>query len=187
MTHLCRRAQTHLHDCFSVRRVKCDEGKPGCLRCSSTGRKCDGYMLANQDKVENSASPASIVRAPSSNIHGSVKECRSFHFFCDRTLPQLSGFYGCEFWDRLVLQATHCEPAIRHGIIALGALHERFENDDNPILRSGSQQDPADFALQQYNLAIKYLIDPFSHKKVQPVDLCLTLCILFTCFEVRYS
>ncbi|KAL2807765.1 hypothetical protein BJX63DRAFT_60948 [Aspergillus granulosus] len=26
-----------------IRRVKCDEGKPSCSRCVSTGRKCDGY------------------------------------------------------------------------------------------------------------------------------------------------
>ncbi|KAH3001521.1 hypothetical protein KXV73_001875, partial [Aspergillus fumigatus] len=26
-----------------VRRVKCDEEKPTCCRCRSTGRKCDGY------------------------------------------------------------------------------------------------------------------------------------------------
>ncbi|KAI2606693.1 hypothetical protein GGR54DRAFT_652275 [Hypoxylon sp. NC1633] len=27
----------------SIRRVKCDETKPACTRCTSTGRKCDGY------------------------------------------------------------------------------------------------------------------------------------------------
>ncbi|KAI1381963.1 hypothetical protein F4677DRAFT_439768 [Hypoxylon crocopeplum] len=26
-----------------IRRVKCDETKPACTRCTSTGRKCDGY------------------------------------------------------------------------------------------------------------------------------------------------
>lgn len=26
-----------------IRRVKCDETKPNCKRCTSTGRKCDGY------------------------------------------------------------------------------------------------------------------------------------------------
>lgn len=27
-----------------IRKVKCDEAKPYCLRCSKTGRKCDGYL-----------------------------------------------------------------------------------------------------------------------------------------------
>ncbi|KAI1106630.1 hypothetical protein F4804DRAFT_347583 [Jackrogersella minutella] len=29
-----------------IRRVKCDETKPACTRCTSTGRKCDGYVGA---------------------------------------------------------------------------------------------------------------------------------------------
>lgn len=28
---------------YRIRRVKCDEQKPACLRCTSTGRTCDGY------------------------------------------------------------------------------------------------------------------------------------------------
>ncbi|CAK7220559.1 hypothetical protein SEUCBS140593_004274 [Sporothrix eucalyptigena] len=27
-----------------IRKVKCDEAKPYCLRCTKTGRKCDGYL-----------------------------------------------------------------------------------------------------------------------------------------------
>ncbi|KAH8753266.1 hypothetical protein F5883DRAFT_574867 [Diaporthe sp. PMI_573] len=30
------------HTC-KIRRVKCDEGWPGCQRCLSTRRTCDGY------------------------------------------------------------------------------------------------------------------------------------------------
>ncbi|KAK8112321.1 uncharacterized protein PG998_008778 [Apiospora kogelbergensis] len=26
-----------------IRRIKCDEARPSCLKCTSTGRKCDGY------------------------------------------------------------------------------------------------------------------------------------------------
>src|SRR5206468_3020953 len=28
-----------------TRKVKCDEGRPACLRCVTTGRVCDGYGL----------------------------------------------------------------------------------------------------------------------------------------------
>ncbi|OAQ97218.1 hypothetical protein LLEC1_04784 [Akanthomyces lecanii] len=33
----------HALESQRIRRVKCDEEKPACSRCSSTGRKCDGY------------------------------------------------------------------------------------------------------------------------------------------------
>src|SRR5436190_22051754 len=31
-----------------IRRVKCDEAKPWCMRCMGTGRKCDGYAVQEQ-------------------------------------------------------------------------------------------------------------------------------------------
>ncbi|KAI1384916.1 uncharacterized protein F4822DRAFT_416684 [Hypoxylon trugodes] len=43
-----------------IRRVKCDETKPSCTRCESTGRKCDGYGGA--------APPRQRKRAPQSSV-----------------------------------------------------------------------------------------------------------------------
>jgi hypothetical protein len=102
------------------------------------------------------------------------------------TVPQLSGMYEEVFWKRMVLQATHHEPAIKHAIIALGSLHERFLTYDGLISRSHPKLYYDDFALQQYNLSIKSLIEPFSQKKPQSVDVCLISCILFSCFEVGF-
>ncbi|KAK0295430.1 hypothetical protein LTS00_006061 [Friedmanniomyces endolithicus] len=42
-----------------------------------------------------------------------------------------AGQYGCQmrftFWSRLVLQIVHAEPAIKHAVLALGALHQYLE------------------------------------------------------------
>ncbi|KAI0148008.1 hypothetical protein F4776DRAFT_293875 [Hypoxylon sp. NC0597] len=43
-----------------IRRVKCDETKPACTRCTSTGRKCDGYegnAPPRQKKAPSSPGP----------------------------------------------------------------------------------------------------------------------------------
>ncbi|OAL24121.1 hypothetical protein AYO20_10733 [Fonsecaea nubica] len=42
-----------------VRRKKCDEEKPFCRRCTSTGRKCDGYVsqTADQPSTSEESSP----------------------------------------------------------------------------------------------------------------------------------
>ncbi|KAF2176198.1 hypothetical protein K469DRAFT_36275 [Zopfia rhizophila CBS 207.26] len=45
-----------------IRRIKCDEAKPSCHKCTSTGRKCDGYM-PNQPDVSNAGLHAPIVQA----------------------------------------------------------------------------------------------------------------------------
>ena len=73
------------------------------------------------------------------------------------------------------------EPIIKHAILALGSLHERFVNGDksvvNPIWRKGE----GGFALSQYNKAIQKLIQP---QEPQAVDVCLIACMLFSAFEV---
>jgi hypothetical protein len=149
------------------------------VKCTSTGRKCDGYETPVQE------GPSGIViRSPSTGILGSPKERRSFYFFLERTAPQLSGFFGGDLWQRLLLQATHHESSIRHAIIALGALHERFEQDSGLVMQSDTKALADDFALKSYNRAIRCLIEPLSHRGQQALDVCLISSVLFACFEV---
>lgn len=35
-----------------IRKVKCDEAKPACHKCRSTGRKCDGYSVLPFSRAE---------------------------------------------------------------------------------------------------------------------------------------
>ncbi|KAE8447220.1 hypothetical protein EG329_011051 [Mollisiaceae sp. DMI_Dod_QoI] len=121
-----------------------------------------------------------LSRFPSVEIVGSDRERHSFHFFRHTTAAQLTGFYGEGIWGRLVLQASHFEPAIRHAVIALGSLHELFVTHNGLI----NKRDCLDnFALQQYNLAIRSLMEPVSRKTRPSTDVCLAACSLFACFE----
>ena len=88
----------------------------------------------------------------------------------------LSGVFDPTFWTRLVLQATHHEPAIKHAVIALGALHESSEIK--------SREDSSIFAMQQYGKAIECLVKPLREKQKQAADVALITCVLFVCFEV---
>ncbi len=95
-----------------------------------------------------------------------------------RTSPQQAGFFGSDFWERLVFQAAYHEPAIRHAVVAIGSLHEQLER------RTVVKEVDKIFALEQYNLAIRELLLPLSQTGERAVDVCLIACILFTCFEV---
>ena len=95
-----------------------------------------------------------------------------------RTCPQQAGFFGSDFWERLVFQAAYHESAIRHAIVAIGSLHELLER------RTVTKDVDKTFALEQYNLAIRDLLIPLSQTGERGVDVCLIACILFTCFEV---
>lgn len=117
---------------------------------------------------------------------GDPAERRSFHFFRSRTAPQLSGYFASDFWECLIPLSTHHQPAIRHAVVALAALHERFENNDNSILSSNYDIAQGGFALQQYNRAIGCLIKPVTGGGQQALDVSLVACILFACFEVCY-
>jgi hypothetical protein len=185
--------------------VKCDETIPECRRCISTGRKCEGYphvaaltpagdtpevsQNTTLDSSPRSPSPNSaaliVTRSPSLQITGTKEERWSFYFFQHKIASQLSGFYGETFWDKQILRATHYEPCIKHAIIALGSLYERCEKTVGGALsRYVSGSSDGDFALREYNTAIRLLVVPFQHNKSAPLDVCLMACILFACFEV---
>lgn len=155
--------------------MKCDEAKPNCQKCTSTGRQCDGY-LTPPTPSNNTLSPLIRSHSPEYPLTDSDLERRSFHFFCRRTIVILSGIFDPTFWTQLVLQATHHEPAIRHAVIALGALHESSE--------ATSPEKPGIFAMQQYGKAIKCLIKPTQERRRQPADVTLITCVLFVSFEV---
>ncbi|KAL2072021.1 hypothetical protein VTL71DRAFT_11364 [Oculimacula yallundae] len=182
-----------------VRRIKCDEAKPICKKCSSTGRKCDGYFYssilpANSyqhnrplifDKQEIVKATPSIDTFPSLTILKSSLEQRSFSFFQQNTVPQLSSIFGSPSWkqlNRLLLQAAHHEPAVRHAAVALGALHEHFETRSRLLPRSEDKSLSTDFAVQQYVKALGCLVNPTTGQK-PAADVALITCILFVCFE----
>ena len=114
----------------------------------------------------------------------SEEERRCFNIFRSRTSVQMAGFFSSEVWDRLILQATHYEPAIRHAVLALGSLHERFENEDQSLQKQTWSRDEGGFALEHYNLAIQSLMNPVNCGRLN-IDVCLIACMLFCSFEVR--
>ena len=122
--------------------------------------------------------------SPFPDILGDPIERRSFQFFRCRTAPQLAGYFVSTFWDSLVPLATHYQPAIRHAVVALASLHERFEKNDNSIHSSNYDIAQGGFALQQYNRAISCLIQPVAIGGQQELDVSLVACILFALFEV---
>lgn len=131
-------------------------------------------------KPNNSA--AVVIPNAVFEMRGTYEERRCFEFFLTRTASQLSGFWDSDFWNCLILRATHHQPAIRHAVLALGSLHERFEAGDRSVMNPIWDKGEGGFALKQYNRAIQQLIKPTSEDQ-QAVDVCLIACLLFACFE----
>ncbi|CAG9981784.1 unnamed protein product [Clonostachys byssicola] len=140
-----------------IRRVKCDETKPQCLRCQSAKRTCDGYLSPDKkmsrrqllDALSNSSivGPASEVLAAndkclpllpgpsppftgqqaSSSASSSPQDVKYFDHFRRATAPNTDAFIPSMFWGQDLLQLAHDEPAMWHATLAVGALHRRWE------------------------------------------------------------
>lgn len=70
-----------------IRRVKCDETKPACNRCTSTQRKCDGYLVQNTGEAKSSTKPESLRPSLNIDVSSDALEKRTFDFFRARTVP----------------------------------------------------------------------------------------------------
>ncbi|TEY71534.1 hypothetical protein BOTCAL_0091g00190 [Botryotinia calthae] len=88
------------------------------------------------------------------------------------TAPMMGGFGKESCWSEMIPRAAHHEPSIRHAVVALGALHHSRERNSrstspNNLLSSAEEQ----FPLLEYNRAIKCLVEPFSKKERQAMDM----------------
>ncbi|KAI1483240.1 hypothetical protein F4774DRAFT_214851 [Daldinia eschscholtzii] len=150
-----------------IRKVKCDEGKPHCQRCVTTGRKCDGYLQTTTSSVTAWHRPRHLFPGVDN-----VDERRALQFFSQAAGPSLSGPMDPYFWTHLVMQFSNFEPAVRHAVVAISSLYEHMQT------RSKYQQLVDNrFALSHYNSAIREL------KTMNNEPLVLLVCILFICIE----
>ena len=175
-----------------VRRVKCDEAKPHCLRCQKFGRACDGYAVPSSRQgvaiaILQPRIPSVSIYTPDVSIHNTEDESRYFQNFIDHSAKELSGLFDPDFWNRLVLQEAHVVPAIRHAAIAIGALNKSLESAPGPDLKVNVIQSidrkHHEAAVLQYLKAIQALNSHISTSDSPQLRTALVACLLFVCFE----
>jgi hypothetical protein len=133
-----------------------------------------------------------LYRPPPSTLTFNETEGLYFQLFREQTAGELSGFFDSVFWTQSVLRTCHAEPAIRHAVIALGALYKTLEKSSESPPGSPSQLDqynPDDspakhcaVAFQQYSAACAAVRqfrpgDSRSHRTT------LMASVLLTCFD----
>ncbi|KAL7625086.1 hypothetical protein AAE478_004300 [Parahypoxylon ruwenzoriense] len=118
------------------------------------------------------------------------QEGQYFQLFRERTASELSGFFDCAFWTRSVLRECHSEEAIRHSVVALGALYKTLEKmSESPPSSPSDSIDPTDnfvqhgeVAFKHYSLALKSIISSTSQdQSTQRMSLMAT--VLLACFD----
>ncbi|KAI3553149.1 C6 zinc finger protein [Colletotrichum abscissum] len=178
-----------------IRKVKCDETKPACLRCTKTGRKCDGYLPASKPGSSNDGSPGSddsISRlSPAVSAFadwaGGSREQRAFDFYRNFSAPSIfSDGVASTLWKKLVPHFCHAEPAIRHAVLAISSLHETLTlpSTSDPITEEANSPRMLTntFAAEQYGKALKCLQE-WKPTASSPATVPLLACLLFICIE----
>ncbi|KAI0446682.1 hypothetical protein F4803DRAFT_559350 [Xylaria telfairii] len=112
-----------------------------------------------------------------------------FQLFRDYTASELSGFFDSSFWTRRVLQECHSEEAIRHAVVALGALYKTLEKISESPPSSPSNTDHLDnanrhweVAFKHYSLAIRAVVSSAPHDQATK-RMSLMASVLLACFD----
>ncbi|KAF2791767.1 hypothetical protein K505DRAFT_418888 [Melanomma pulvis-pyrius CBS 109.77] len=157
-----------------ARRVKCDEQRPACQKCLSTGRKCDGYKNTREWIV--------IVAPPPAVTDGfeDDRSRRHFDYFRSQAVHELSWFFEGGHWGDLVLRETHSSAAVRHAVLALAASHEDFRDH----VMTAAQAPQYNYAANHYSKAIRNLIKETSDEAQASRMRALMCGLLFIAIEV---
>lgn len=143
-----------------TRRIKCDEGKPFCNRCVSTGRTCDGYTQTHSHEisvVERKSATRNLLPSQSTwtqlfpeqppldwsalnfGIETSMPslvpfqnhdEGLYFRSYTDQVAFQLAGVFDPTLWVTLIPQACEQDNSVFHAVVAIGALDMAFRTRD---------------------------------------------------------
>ncbi|KAH8885476.1 hypothetical protein GQ53DRAFT_845487 [Thozetella sp. PMI_491] len=174
-----------------IRKVKCDEAKPYCLRCTTTGRRCEGYATPQSARPQNRSPEADAgavaVRTPSPSlawIAEPANEKRSLHLLWTVTQHVTCRYFGTGFWTSVILPAADSFTSVRRSLVALSTMYETYLNREHDGHRSQSVLDTptSRYALIEYNKAVQLLSRTMSAGRL-PRHVVLICCLLFVWLE----
>lgn len=169
-----------------IRKVKCGEEKPQCLRCSSTGRKCE-YASTIVRTYTSTAPDTSTPHVSLSLSPNTVsRERRAFAYYFQHAATSIGGGLDADFWHTTVPQICRSEPAVWDAMIAISSLFESPNSSSNlASLRQGHSRtfsQPEQDALDWYSRSVSAVRQGIERGGVDSFVGLIT-CILFICIE----
>lgn len=170
-----------------IRRIKCDEGKPSCTKCLSTGRVCDGYSLTilvvDGPQQARLAKSSKTIAPPFSlplGFLGTETE-RNFFHTCRRATEAGVALHICSrtsFWTRLAPQLSHEYEAVRHAVVAVGAAYHLHKVADIASIPRSTKERIEAFILEQYNRSICILHRDINRERFADDSTIVLICCL---------
>ncbi|KAK5171758.1 uncharacterized protein LTR77_003394 [Saxophila tyrrhenica] len=198
-----------------IRKIKCDEGRPNCHKCASTGRTCDGYELPPENGTSTSSrrrllpspdgsspstsgsspSPVSVLRpketSPDFSMTEHERNCMSYW----RTFGARAVYRATPVreWVQLALQFSTIEPAVMLAITACATVQKSVAISMHKAMEPPTASTRnVDLAMVQFGKATSAL-RRYIHKAVngnaclEPVLLCAILFLLFEIGRAKFQ
>lgn len=175
-----------------IRRIKCDEIKPFCNRCRSTGRNCDGYESSFKSWETPSISSVRASLSDKSNtksrpvqlpVTGVTPQDIDLlnRYFSTKTILDIN--MECHEEASQVLEASLTDPSIQHAVSSLKALRQDLEISGDSS-ESITRPSPAfSYGLQQYNMALGGLVFNMSSPSSSTLKSAILCCQIFISIE----
>ena len=146
------------------RHLRCDETRPLCQRCCSSGLTCEGYQLLAALMFDYSAS---------------IEERQRMQYFIERAAPSMEICNGPnhEFWAQIVLQASFSKRCIRMALLCMSAYHQSLVDHE----KSSCHQK---YARSQYLRALRSASQDKYGDDVQAKIELLVISVLFRTIAV---
>ena len=156
-----------------IRRVKCDEETPECLRCRKAGFKC-GYDVLK----------AKIFSIDDGLQFDKPGDKRFYDFFINEGSSLLTTFQPASipFWLKMAPQLSRVCPAVQHGMTALGAIQAPLHYGTPGVIVETRRPEMSSTALSYLIKSMGYLAqaDPNS---ISP-EVSLTCCLCFMAMAI---
>ncbi|KAG4424225.1 hypothetical protein IFR04_002629 [Cadophora malorum] len=194
------------------RKVKCDEGKPGCLRCLKFGTECEGYRPKRSDQLTKATKSTTahrerlllpndsqlIIRRASEPIprpsrslatpqlRGGLEDQQYLRI---KNIEGDNGLLGLgeeDFhftpWDHRPSISSDTEPTIQQLKDSIAAL-SRAKNSERSGDSSGLAAAHFNYAFRQYGRALEGIREIASSTEIHPTKLLLHSSVLIFIFE----
>ncbi|KFY33748.1 hypothetical protein V494_07355 [Pseudogymnoascus sp. VKM F-4513 (FW-928)] len=185
-----RRVRTGCLTCLR-RRVKCDEAKPLCSRCSTGNFICEGYRPPRRALPQAGSSSQSLSlreeQGPSRELswkhpHWRQEQLPLYHHFVTATAVRLFRKDHVGFWRDQVAQISVGSDLVYQALLSVGAIHRGL------LLRcqDGSVEEASRskvLGLKAYGVTLRLLSNYLNQEKKLDMPVLLIVLILLTYFE----
>ena len=103
--------------------------------------------------------------------------------FASDPSSKLSGHLDSNFWDQLVLQISHDDPAVRHAVISVGSMYEKFNIQRQFIHQQAHTIVCRQYSIEPYKQALAQLQQNLGDDENGKFRSTLVCCVLFIAFE----